>query len=83
MLEYAKSYIEENDEIFFVNIKKDLVELFSNKKLKKCNKKTLFSDKESFLPGLNEELYKEFKNEICVLKKIWEQNKKNKKDKNV
>ena len=81
MLEYAKSYIEENDEIFFVYIKKDQVELFSNKKLKKCNKKNLYNDKEGLLPGLNEELYNEFKNEIGDLKKIWEKNKKNKKDK--
>ena len=63
-------------------IKKDLVELFTSKKLKKCNKKNIFNDKESFLPGLHEELYSEFKNEIGDLKKIWEKNKKNKKDKN-
>jgi hypothetical protein len=80
MLEYAKSYIEENDEIFFVYIKKDAVELFSNKKTKKITKKNLYNDKEkeALLPGLDEELYTEFKNEFGDLKKFWEKNQKNK-----
>ncbi len=44
MLETAKSYIEEDQAVFFVHIKKDLVEIFYKKKLKKATKKAIFCD---------------------------------------
>jgi len=82
MLETAKSYVEEDQSIFLIHIKKDLIELYSKKKLKKANKKNVCSDNEnSFIPIIPEEVFNEFKKEINDLRGLNDKNKKNKKNK--
>ena len=77
MIDIAKSYIED-ETIFFVNIKKNCVETFSKKKLKKTTRKNL-SEKNSGIPLLHEELVDEFKKELKIVKNLYEKLKKNKK----
>jgi len=83
MLETAKTYIEEEQTVYLIHIKRDLVEIYMNKKLKKATKKSVCADKEEGkIPNIPDEMYNELKKEIGNLKNLFEKNKKNKKNKN-
>lgn len=82
MLETAKSYVEDDQTVFLIHIKKDLVEVYSKKKLKKATKKSVSADNENgFIPNIPEEMFNEFKKEISNLRGLNDKNKKNRKNK--
>lgn len=82
MLEDAKSYVEDDQTIFLIHIKKDLVEVYSKKKLKKATKKSICGNNENcFIPLIPEEMFNEFKKEISDLRNLNDKYKKSKKNK--
>jgi hypothetical protein len=80
MLESAKSYIEDDQTVFLIHIKKDLVEVYSKKKLKKVSKKSVCNDNgNAFIPIIPEDMFNEFKKDISILRSLNDKYKKNRK----
>jgi hypothetical protein len=72
MLETAKEYLEESDKIYLVYIKKNFIDISSNKKNKRIAKrKELLAE----LPDYPLEIETDLTNKIKVLKKMIEKNK--------
>lgn len=89
MIETAKQFIEEDQCVYLVNIKKDTIENYTKKKLKKStrksisveNNKALIPKEEGQIPNIPDEVFSELKKEIGNLKSLNEKHKKNKKAK--